>query len=915
MSAYAGNYVVPQVLVFQEFRTVATALQQRFYAFICGPNYALFRYNNAEEKQNAYLGDYVRTGQTSYVWPNRPAGATIDQDWVRLFFDNAWLRYAHLETPTYTIRAVEGHPNRVNFDNLNLATYSDGITTWARNAVFQERDVRPGDAVRLTWDKGAGVQTMTSKVLRLVHDRLDSTIGVPTDDADNVGASAQGEEITLTSGTAGLITATADGSSYDGSATGDIEETYIISVVTPGPFGTARVRVTSASANDDPVDTVLPLDGSPVAIGSRGLTVTFATGTGEFESNMIWTVDVAQDWTPATLDAGGIYVGPNSGMYIITVTKGGLWADDPEIFVSSTGTLDSSGPYTVAEGDDIVLPTGVILEFPASASAFGLAQGDRYYLNVAASRNGPIRTIELLNSLPSEVFEDGSEPAAALNAELSLVKNLEIPQLRSSMVPNWTTTDAEITVYPAVTGFDSSWVNSVGTMLEMPVIRADQFVQYRALLNQHANAVSEISDISDVETLLGPAVEANPLSLGVLKALTNSGGVAVKFMATLGDSTTDYSRAIDAVYDRQDTYGLVPLTHNRAVQDLVAAHCLASSVAERGRWRVCWFSAEVEEISPRVITDPSGNMYMGTIKDDPDTTSVVDYTRLHCNEGTFVDDGVTSGDIVRTLYIVDPVTGQEMYQEFVVDAVLTNEDIRLVAGPSTAINVPSRFEIWHPNTRDEQADNVGFFAGTFSSHRVRVVFPDRIGSAGVLMDGMFAAAALAGLRSGVNFHQGLTNVELAGFDDVSRTTEDFSGRQLDNMASKGVWIVTQDTETGMVYTRHQLTTDMSALQFREDSYVSNFDAISYFFLRFFRNSRYIGRRNITPALMAQLDADFLGQVEFLKVTTDVADLGPQLLDAELVELAVHPTLQDRVRARLLLDLPAPLNGLEIYLVA
>lgn len=916
MSAQAGSYIVPQVLVYQEFVAVAEATQQYLYAFIFGEQYALFRYDEAEEKAEAYLGRYVRDTNTAYLWPNRPTNAEIDLLWTRLFFDNAWLRYARMQDPTYTIRAVTGYPNRINFDGINLTTYDDGVTTWDRNVIFKERDVAVGDGVRVSWDLGAGEVTLDTRITRLVHDQLASVIHMPTDDEDNIPATAQSESITLTAGTAGVITATADGSLYDGSDDGDIEETYTVTVTTPGDFGTARLRVVSASGNDDPPDEVIPVDGIAVAIGSRGLTATFSTGTGNFESDMVWEIDVAELWAPALLTSAGTYTGLNNGTYIVTVTKGGKWAVNPEVFVSSTGTLDSSGPYAVEEGTAFILPSGVELTFATAASATGLSKGDRYYVEVEAQRDGPVRSIDLLNSLPDAVFGDGgSVLPAALNVDLAIIKNMEIPRVRTSLVPNWTTTDAEITIYSQIEGTDSTWVTSAGVMLDMPVIRADQYVQYRALMLANTEAVQTICDVADVESTLGPAVEANPLSLGVLKALLNSGSTCVKYMATKGTSTVDYAYVLDKIYDREDVYGLVPLTHTKEIQDLVEAHCLAASEAERGRWRVCWFAAEVDEETAVVTTDEDGNMLLCTITDDPDTTSVVDYTRLRCDEAGFVDNGVQGGDIVRTLYIVDPATGVESYQEFVIDVVLTNEEVRLVSGPSSAINVPSRFQVWHPNTRDEQAQEVASFAGTFASRRVRVVFPDQIGNGGVMMDGMFGACALSGLRSGVNFHQGLTNVEINGFDDLSRTTEDFSGRQLDIMAGNGVWIITQDTETGIVYSRHQLTTDMSTLNFREDSLVSNIDAISYYFLRFFRNARYIGRRNITPGLLAQLESDFRGQIEYLKVATDVPGLGPQLIDGTLESIEIHPVLADRVVAVVTVELPAPFNVLEIHIVA
>ena len=915
MSATSGSYVVPQVQVFQEFAAVAKAVEQYLYSFIFGEQYALYRYDEPDEKILAGLGMYVRGALTSYVWPNRPVNAEIDQAWTRLFFDNAWLRYAQLTTPAYTIRAVAGYPNRINYDSINLTTYDDGVTTWARNVAFRERDVAVGDGVRLSWDLGAGEVTLDTRITKLVHDQIASVIHTPTDDEDNVGVTFATADIDLTAGTIGLVTAALDGT-YEGSADGDTEETYTITVSTAGDFGIARLHVVSASGNDDPADELIPVDGVPVALGSRGTTVTFTAGTGIFETDQVWEADVTQLWAPTLLESDGTFGGAGDGTYIVTVTKGGLWATAPEVFVNSTGTLDSSGPYAVVEGTTFTLPTGVELTFAASAFATGLSKGDRYYVEVDAQRDGPVRSLDLLNTLPDGVFGDGgSVAAAALSTDLAIIKDMEIPQTRVSLLPNWATAALEITVYSQISGLDSTWTNATGTMLSMPVIRANQFVQYRALMLANTEAVQSISDIADVESTLGPAVEANPLALGVLKALANSGAAAVKYMGTKGTSSVDYAYVLDKIYDREDVYGLVPLTHTKLIQDLVEAHCTQASVAERGRWRVCWFGAQVEEESAVITETAAGALLLGTIIDEPDTSSVVDYTRLRCDDAEFIANGTVGGDIIRALYVVDPATSVETYEEFVVDAVLTDEEVRLVAGPASAINVPSRFEVWHTNTKDEQASAVATFAGSFSNRRVRVVFPDQLGNGGVMMDGIYGACATAGLRSGVNYHQGLTNVEISGFDDITRTTEDFNGRQLDIMANNGVWIITQDVETGEVYTRHQLTTDMSTLNFREDSLVSNLDAISYYCLRFFRNARYIGRRNITPGLLAQLESDFRGQIEYLKIATDVPGLGPQLIDGTLESLEVHPVLEDRVVATILVDLPAPFNVLEIHIIA
>jgi hypothetical protein len=398
----------------------------------------------------------------------------------------------------------------------------------------------------------------------------------------------------------------------------------------------------------------------------------------------------------------------------------------------------------------------------------------------------------------------------------------------------------------------------------------------------------------------------------VFKAVQNSNGVPVKFMATAGPDLADFSTVLEAIFEREDVYSLVPLTRTKAIQDAVASHCDSASSAQNGRWRICWLNKEATATQSFLTADASGDTLFATIEDDPDTSGT-QYTRLTCAAADFIDNNVTAGNMtVRVNYVTNPQTGEVDYEEYVIDEVLTNEEIRLVIGPDQAVSVPSKIEIWKTNTKDEIATQVTTFSQSYSNRRVRAVWPDSISNGGVSMSGIYVAAALAGLRSGVNPHQGMTNVELAGFDSVTRTTEFLNPTQLNNMADNGVWIVTQSAN-GLVYTRHQLTTDTTDVNSREDSITTNLDQISYRFLRFFRDSRYIGRRNITPQLIVQLEADFKGLINSIVYESNTANLGPQILDASITELRRHPTLLDRVIATIEIDLPEPFNNFDITL--
>lgn len=909
-------YILPQVKVAQDFQTVPSAAANPQNAFIFGENYHLFRCNVPEEKLLIGLGQYDPNNSTSYVWPNKPAGSVVDQSFSKLFFDDAWLEYLRdLVGSGHVIKAVDNFPNRINSSTLFFATTNN----FSRSSELINRDVKVGDGVRIKGILGPDEFELVTKVRSLIADIIPSVTTAPVDDANNADTTLEGSADSLESGTPGTVTLASSAVGYDGSADGNTTESYFIEVTTAGAFGVAQLKVTSASGNDDNVDPVVPVDGSPFALGTRGATATFITvgSATPFEDGQVWKVAVTQAWTIAAsaLDTGNNYLGQNDGTYVITVTKGGLYATAPQVFVTSTGTLDDSGPYAVADGAGFTLPTGVKIKFSGGT---GLALNDRYYVGVAAETAGAVHTLELTNSLPDLAYGispggPGSTTPVSIDLDLSLsiIKDTEIPRTSASLLENWLTSSTEVTVNSGITDTDASWTSAIGTLLPLPIILGGQCIQYRATNIGFEGKVGELEDIGDVEALLGPLDADNPLALGVFKAMENAAGTAVKFMSTGGPDLSDYLAILDTVFDRQDVYGFVPLTHDKNIQDAVASHVVSSSTDSRNRWRVAWYGAVIDEVTEVSTLDYTGNILLATILDDP-ATSGTQFTRVRSSNSRFLTDEVKPGQLYRTNFVTNPSTGEETFQEFVIDAVFTEEEIRLASGPNLAITVPSRFEIHKTNTESELADQVINLAGAFKNRRVRVVMPDKIGNAGEELDSMFLCCSLSGLRSGALPHQGLTNVQITGYDDAPRATELFGGAELNRMADNGVWIVTQDN-AGQIFTRHQLTTDTTDINTREDSLVANIDSISKRFFDFFTGGGYIGLRNITEQLFAQLRADFGALVSTIQFESDTVDLGPQIITATIVSLERHPTLLDHIIANVDVDLPEPFNNFQINL--
>lgn len=88
------DYVLPQALIYQEFKLVPTALTEPLRACPIGPQYALFRYSDSDEKALIKVTEnYNPDADESYLWPGRPAGGVVDFDYTRLFIDDALLQY------------------------------------------------------------------------------------------------------------------------------------------------------------------------------------------------------------------------------------------------------------------------------------------------------------------------------------------------------------------------------------------------------------------------------------------------------------------------------------------------------------------------------------------------------------------------------------------------------------------------------------------------------------------------------------------------------------------------------------------------------------------------------------------------------------------------------------------------------
>jgi hypothetical protein len=931
------SYVLPQVLVFQEFAAQPAQLAQPQSACIVGPQYSLHRYT--EERSEIHAGSYDPVAEECFAWPNRPAGGVVDSAFTRVYLENAHLQYFNDPAgDASVITHVSPGKNRIRAESKIFQTANG----YSRSPDFL-RDVQIGDVAKVLASSCGEPVSLTANVVALIADVLAAIVDSAEVDIDNQAATSAATSSSQTAGSINNVGIdSVDGASYDGLPDGDPSETYTVEVVagsTGGDATSALLRVTSASGLDDVAEVTPAAFASPTTIGTRGLTVTFVNNTGssssgsspvdpdDFLIGQKWEVEVSQAFTPAVPTSGGTYTGTADTSYIAEVTRGGLFSSStkPQITVTTTTGIDISGPTTVsASGAAVVAGSrGVTISFAGA----GLCKGDRYIVAVEASKAGPVRTLALDRNLPDAlrgVCGEGTSSSSSgtppdLDLTLYVKKNIEVTEDRLGAPPlvNWTQNATQLCMQAGVTAFDADFQSS-GVLVPLPVKTGDIYIHYRALISTNCSTVGTLSDVSQVASVLGPVSPDNPLAFGVYNALLNNNGEDVHYLGVC-DTSGNVSEllepwldALEILVGRDDVYSLVPLTQYKPVLDAFLAHCLAQSTPENSRWRICWLNMAAAETLGVYTTSVGGGTVLATIKDDPDTAGL-QYTVVEADGEQFITSGVRAGDTVRALYTSDGF-GNFTYSEFVVDAVLNEETIRLVTGPAAAVNTPSKLEIWRTLTKNELATSVATNPGLFGSRRAYLVWPDVVGNAGITFEGFYLCAALAGLRSGVLPHQGLTNVAINGFDDLSRTVDFFSANQLNTLAASGYWIVTQDPSDGTVFTRHQLSTgDQDDINQREQSITTNLDNISANFL--LRMKQFIGRGNVTPTMITILLGEFISLIEQFKNTIINDKLGPQILNATITELAPSTTLRDRIVARVNVELPAPFNNLELHLIA
>lgn len=910
----SNPYFRPAAIVQQEYAALASGGITPQHSCIIGPLVKVLSATDTEDRFHVNFGAYNSGVDTEYAYKALPVGALVMTETVKLRFEDVLAKYATLSGANVIERGSQAnYLNLPTADGFKSYTNAAG-TEFDRNTVFKKRDVTIGDRVKIT----SGAIEMTARVTGFVNDVIDADVGTPSS-ADNPSTQAYAGSVVETDdqGTDHLPTIFTGTTTYKGDITkGIIEDVYVLECITPGAPATARFKVTS-DTGDNVANLVSVAFGTAFDVGTRGLQAKIAsTGSQAFVEGEIYTFTVAAAYTngaPTLMSGATVYTGPFDTVYRIEVVKGGLWANKPQVVVTTSTGIDSGAAIVVDYNTTFSVGRyGLAVKFASNYAATqgGLVLGDVYTIAVTASQKGAVRTLVISSPIDSSIAEGDD-----LVVDFYIYK--KAVDLPPSGYPEFTsqTVNAEADIFTVLQGIqiqDPTWLENDGVTLgNLDVEVATVFASYQALITDQVGVLRSLSDLSSVSAILGKVQKENPLAMGVQKALENSAGQPVYFVSIPTNDLEGYQSALEVLESDPRPYFRVPMSEDESILDLVTAHINAEASDEKGNRCMGIVASIIPTTDALYDKKENEDNWTGYVAIEPGSSPAI-YTRLTVPGAEFLTDSIRPGDQLRANFGVDAL-GAVTYDSVLIDQVIDEENIILqspgFSAPVGASDDLQQIQIIRLLTKDEQAELARAKSEAFANRRIANVLCDMP----IDMPWYFGAAALAGLASSVVPHQPITNYTVNGFNDQVAAYRKFTPTQLDLIASGGCLILTQDVNEGQVYVRHQLTTDRQDDRHAEMSITRNVDSVSGYLLQGLKP--FVGKYNISDNFIQLLDVGMRNRLDYLVATRVTETAGSQLVDWDPKSLIItqNPVARTEVDLAVDADFPFPANRIVLKL--
>ena len=424
--------------------------------------------------------------------------------------------------------------------------------------------------------------------------------------------------------------------------------------------------------------------------------------------------------------------------------------------------------------------------------------------------------------------------------------------------------------------------------------------------------IFEITTVSDIQNNFGTIDIDNDLAYGCYCALRGSAGRAIYAIRTAGIGEEAFENAMKKTEFDSSVYSFAPLTNDPDVADIVVKYNDAMSAPDVKMWR-----------RTLIGIDNPGEYTIAKVGNDAKPI-VATFASTGANTGTVT---ITSGNIdLKSVALEDSYIAMRPGDKIVsggkeyIIVGTTSSTVAEIYSSTASISASSgvSVELVKADSVANTIQYVSAVANKYSTRRASVVFcdggttteDDRM----LVVPNRFLAAEIAGISSAVVPQQSITHTVIQTINKASRMYSRYTTAQLDDIASAGVLIVTQDTKGTDCYIRHQLTTEMDKGNlYYEESCTRNLDNISYALADIV--NKYIGKANVTTSALRSIKIDITAALsEFTQNSTDDM-VGPSLVDWDGLEVYQDPKFKDRVIINVNLYLPLPLNNIKLYAMA
>lgn len=557
----------------------------------------------------------------------------------------------------------------------------------------------------------------------------------------------------------------------------------------------------------------------------------------------------------------------------------------------ATYSVNTTAAFSQVIGDGVTLST--------TGAVSTLAAGHKLYFDVTAeaASNTSFNAVRLDGPLPGT--------SGTVNVDVYQVFSGEITadNSASGVAPAYLASGVEygddLGLSAAVTGAStfSYFVNAQGKVL----------VSYKAIVKPLATeGAIAITSASSISSTLGELSYDNDLGRGVAEAFKGNQSRKVYALRTAGVTEADFAAALNKIRTSDVYYALAVMTEDEAVMKLVATHCEEMSNKYNRNFRRCYVGTD----SPGAYTK-LGKLANGNLRTASLSNKIVTLDTAFRASTSFL----TSVAVGDTLTFVS-------LPGYVVKSIISAYELELDI-PASAGSV-SLTGVGFSVTAKDSAENTALFVQArnqaLSSRRCVNVWSDAPVYSGDVVPMRFVAAEIAGLRCALLPQQGLTMTEVSSITSAPSMYTRYSPELLDQIASHGTMIITQESEGGEVFVRHQLTTETEegALAY-EDSVGVIVDDFSYSEKDLFRG--FIGKKNATRDTIEEMRVK-LKQLALDSTQTDYAsrDVGPPVIrffdinDTEgEVTVRISGELADHIETYVRLRVPLPINGIDNYI--